>query len=78
MKKVLAVGMIIVGILLGLYLGLWVMFVGGIVGLVEIFKSGNIEGMAIALNIVKIVFASAVGTLAAYILVIPGWVMINK
>jgi hypothetical protein len=77
MKALLGFLLILAGIALGIYIGFWAMFVGGIVGLVNIFKSGAIEAMPIALNIAKIIFASFVGVISAYVLIIPGYVLMN-
>ena len=71
--KILGILMIIAGVILGLYIGLWVMFIGGIAGLVNtIFGNSPVEGIDIAFSIVKILFASLVGTIAAFLLIIPG------
>ena len=77
MKKVLGVLMILLGVGLGLYIGVWVMFVGGIAGMVEIIQSNNFESMEIAKNVAKVVFAGAVGGIVAQLLIIPGYVLLN-
>ncbi len=58
---VLGVVIAISGILFGLYAGLWVMFVGGIVQMVEAFKVTPINSMDVAIGVVRIVFAAPVG-----------------
>ncbi len=77
MKSVLGVLMVAGGILLGLYVGVWLMFIGGIVGVIEIFQSGNVQALPIAINVAKVFFATFVGTLSAYLLVIPGLIMLS-
>lgn len=57
--------MIAVGILLGLYVGGWVLFVGGIVQVIEAIKATPVEALGIAVGILRVVVAMAVGTLIA-------------
>lgn len=78
MKLFFGLLLIIGGIALGLYVGFWVMFIGGIVGLVNIVKNGAYEAMPIALNIAKIIFAIGVGALCGYALVVPGFAILNS
>ncbi len=54
MKKTLRTLLVIGSILLGLYVGIWLMFIGGIVQVVNGINPLN--GMQIALGICKIVF----------------------
>ncbi len=69
--------MIVGGILLGLYVGVWLMFIGGIVGAIEIFQSGNVQALPVAINVAKVFFATFVGTISAYLLIIPGVAMLS-
>lgn len=62
MKKVIGILIAIVGIALGIYVGVWLMFVGGIV---QIINSINpINGLGIALGIARIIFCEVVGLIA--------------
>lgn len=54
MKKTLRTLLVIGSILLGLYVGIWLMFIGGIVQVVNGISPLN--GMQIALGISRIVF----------------------
>jgi NhaP-type Na+/H+ or K+/H+ antiporter len=72
MKKVLGWTLIIGGILLGLYVGFYVFFIGGIVSIIEEIKSDDINSMTIAWSVVKLVFASLMGWLSAIIPVVVG------
>lgn len=78
MKLILGLLLVIAGILLGLYVGLWLMLIGGIVGIVEQIKAPEIDAMKLALNIVKIPFAGFVGTVSAFVLIIPGMAFITS
>lgn len=64
MKKVIGILMAIVGIALGIYVGVWLMFVGGIVQIINSINPTN--GLGIALGIVRIVFYE-VGVLIAWL-----------
>nr|DAN92111.1 MAG TPA: hypothetical protein [Caudoviricetes sp.] len=64
MKKVIGILIAIVGIALGIYVGVWLMFVGGIVQIVNSINPLN--GLGIALGIVRIVFCE-VGVLIAWL-----------
>lgn len=73
--KILGVLLIIAGIVLGLYVGIWVMFIGGIIGLitqaVEI-SNGNIYAMEIGLNIGKLLFATLIGWVSGLLPIVTG------
>ncbi len=75
MKKVLGWTLIIGGILLGLYVGVYVFFIGGIVSIIEEIKSDDINSMTIAWSVVKLIFASLMGYLTGIIPVIIGIVI---
>ena len=70
--------MIICGILFGLYVGVWLCFIGGIVGIIETIRAPELSAMVVAINIVKILGAGVAGFISGVVLVIPGWLMIWK
>lgn len=81
MNKTLGVIGIVLGVLLGLYIGVWIMFVGGIIGIVNFIEgivNGNTDGMLLAISIVKIIFAGLVGTLSAYMFILPSFALIGN
>ena len=71
MKKIIGTGMILGGIALGIYVGIYVMLMGGIGHIVEFFKNGY-SASELAWGIVKIFFAGTAGVLSPYALVLPG------
>jgi hypothetical protein len=78
MKTLLGVLLILGGIALGTYLGLWVCFIGGIIQIVNAIKApGAIHAGIIAGGVVKIVFAGFIGQLSAALLIVPGAAMLN-
>jgi hypothetical protein len=81
MKSIIGILLIVLGVAVGLYVGVYLMFIGGIAGLINVIvhgvKTGMIEGWPIALNIGKIMFSTLVGYLSAIVLVIPGAAMLD-
>ena len=52
---------VIIGIVLALYLGVWVMCVGGIVDMVNACKSTPVDAVHILIGLAKFLFAGLVG-----------------
>ena len=81
MKTILGILGIIAGVALGLYVGVWLMFVGGILGIVNFIQlmiDGNTDGMLLAISIVKLVFSGAVGAISFYVLALPSIALLSK
>lgn len=78
MKKVLGITLIIIGVMLGLYLGLWQMFIGGILNIAKAFDNGTLTGTLIAWNIIKILLATPIGGTVFYILTAIGVLTIES
>ncbi len=77
MKGILGLFMVLVGILLGLYVGFWLCLVGGIVDFInEIKMPGAITMTGAAIDIIKIISAGFFGWTAALILIFPGIALI--
>ena len=76
----LAIGMIMVvaGAALGLYLGVWVMLIGGVVQFVEGIKANPVDGMDIALGVGRVLCAAFTGWAAALALIIPGILIVSS
>lgn len=72
MRKILGIIIAIIGIALGIYVGFWLMFVGGIT---QIINSINpVNGLGIALGIAKIIFCE-IGRLIAWLGIVIGSVI---
>jgi hypothetical protein len=65
----------IAGICLGVYTGFWVMFVGGIVDIIDAIKAPVTEASAIGWAVAKIFFAGLVGGIIAWIGIALGAVL---
>ena len=71
------------GIVLGLYVGVWVCLVGGIVDIInevntQIQANGPLDAMTIAVAVVKIMCAGVIGMASAFILIVPGSALMTK
>ncbi len=79
MKEIVGLIMIIAGIALGLYVGLWLCFVGGIVQIINAIKSPEaVMAMNIVVGILRIVIASVAGWASATFLIAPGYVLLSR
>lgn len=72
MRFVLGLFLIAAGIVLGVYVGFWVCFVGGIMDLIAQVRAPEISGISVAFAVFKICFASCFGYVAAYCGIVPG------
>lgn len=77
MKTVLGLLLVVVGVLFGVWAGLWWAFIGGIVSIVEAVKATPVEAMGIAIGIVRIMFAGLIGAVCGTVLVVPGVAMLS-
>jgi len=75
MKSFIGVGMIVAGVILGCYVGLWVCLVGGIVDIVNNFNYGNVGG--VIWGALKFFFAGISGYVSASLLIFPGVALID-
>lgn len=78
MKALLGLVMIIGGIVLGLYVGVWWAFVGGIVDIIEQIRAPNLSALAVAWGVAKVVFAGLFGYLSALLLIFPGYYLVES
>lgn len=72
MKQIIGLVLIVAGIGLGLYCGLWWAFIGGIIQIIEQVRAEHLEAMVVALGICKVLFAGLIGWASAFVLLIPG------
>ena len=67
MKKIIGVLLIIAGIVGGLYVGGWLMFIKPIIEACKAFDAGTLTGMTVGVTVLKCIFASFVGSIIAYV-----------
>ena len=64
--------LIAVGVIGGLYVGGWIMFIQPIIETCKAFDAGTLTGLIVGVTVLKCIFASAVGTIIGYIGVLIG------
>ena len=72
MKTLLGVLLILAGIALGIYVGVWLMLVGGIISLIDGVTAEPVNSSYIAWGIIRVIFASVVGWFVSTLFFIPG------
>lgn len=78
MKRGLGLLIMLVGLFTGLYVGIWWGFIGGIVKVIECLKSTELVSMDLALGFARVLFASTLGSIAGYLVALPGFLMLSK
>lgn len=61
MRKVFGWILIVGGIALGIYVGVWVMFVGGVVQLIDAVKVTPVDALNTAFGLVRIILSGITG-----------------
>lgn len=79
MKKLL-IGwfLILAGIALGLYVGVWLLLIGGAINIVEYIKAGFEPNMVLAVGLLKMLIGLPTGHLVMLFLVVPGVEVIKE
>ncbi len=77
MKLILGVLLIICGIGLGGYVGIWWCFIGGIIQVIEQIRAVELSAIVVAIEIFKIFVAGFCGIISAMVFVIPGITLIK-
>lgn len=61
MKNGIAIGVLVIGILLGLYSGIWWAFIGGIIQIIEQVRAVELNSLQVALGVLKIMLSGFIG-----------------
>lgn len=77
MKTILGAALLAIGIVGGLYVGVWWAFIGGIIDIISQCGSEDIKEMGVAIGVVKILFAGFAGWASGILLVLPGLVLLQ-
>ena len=77
-NEIIGLIMCITGALLGLYVGVWVCFIGGIVDVITQVRAEHLSAVGVAIGIAKVMFAALGGWLSAILLIIPGWAIMDN
>jgi hypothetical protein len=76
-KMVFGTLLCIAGVAIGLYVGVWLMLIGGIVDVITEIRAVELSAMGVALGIAKVMLSSVVGTLSGLFLLAPGAALIK-
>lgn len=71
MKNIIAFLVAAVGVIAGLYVGVWLLFIQPIIQACAAFDAGTLTGMIVGMTVLKCIFASFV---AGIIIVISFWI----
>jgi hypothetical protein len=72
MKAIVGLVLVVCGIALGLYAGVWWAFIGGIVDVITEIRAPELSALGIAIGVAKVLFAGLIGWLSALVLILPG------
>ena len=61
MKEIIGFLMVLAGLAIGLYVGVWLCFVGGIVNVIEAIRAPELSAASVAIGIAKVVFSGVIG-----------------
>ena len=78
MKAIIGLLLIVAGICLGLYVGLWLCFIGGIMDIINAVRAETLVKATVGWGVVKIMFAGFLGWVCALVLIIPGKMMLEE
>lgn len=74
MKQLLGVFLILLGVALGLYAGVWWALIGGITTIIDQVKLWpNLDALTTAFAVVRILFTGIITIGSSMMLIIPGW-----
>lgn len=76
-KNIIGVLIMILGILGGLYVGGWVLFVQPIIEACKALDAGTLTALIVGTTVVKCIFAGTVGSIIAYVGVAIGGFLLD-
>lgn len=77
-RFIVGIVLMLLGIFAGLYVGGWLLFVGGISDVIDAFQAETISGSAVGIGAFKIFIANIVGWLTFYIVSVVGFGFITS
>ena len=77
MKGFVGVLMLVSGIALAAYAGIWWAFIGGIMDVINEIRSTEMDSLNIAIGVAKVMFAGVIASLASFWLIIPALALLN-
>lgn len=64
---IIGILLIIAGIVAGVYVGFWLMFVGGLMDIINSIKAPVTEASAIGFGVLKMIFAGFIGAITFWV-----------
>ena len=77
MKFWIGLALFILGIIIGLYVGIWIMFIGGIMLIANGVQTGTLTAVILAWGIIRIIFASITGWVCFFVFGTPGMALMQ-
>ena len=77
-NRVIGVVLVIIGVALGLYCGLWWALIGGICDVIREIRAPVLQPMGVAAGVMKVMFAGFIGAISSVAFVVPGLAMARK
>jgi len=77
MKKLFGIVLVILGVVTSVYIGLFFMFLGGIVQIVEALEAPRLITMTLAVGVARVAFAGVAWGASAVVLILPGYYFIR-
>lgn len=78
MRQLFGMMLITLGVCVGLYVGIWWGFIGGIVAVAEALKATEVVPYDVAYGIARIFFCQFLGLAAGAILAFPGFILAHE
>ncbi len=78
LRLITGLTIIVLGIALGFYVGIWWAFIGGIVQIIQEVQADVIDALAVACGVAKVLFAGSLGTVVGFVVAAIGYGMLPK
>lgn len=75
-RNILGALVIVIGVVGGIYVGAWAMFIQPIIEACQCFDAGTLTGAVIAVTVLKCIFSGAVGGIIAWIGIALGYLIL--
>lgn len=76
-RNAVGVVLMLAGLALGIYAGLWWAFIGGVVQIVDSIKANPVDAVDLALGILRVLCAGFIGVMTAVLAVFPGFALLK-
>jgi hypothetical protein len=67
--------LVVAGIAVGLYVGVWWAFIGGIIDVIVEVRAPELDAMNVAVGVAKVMFSGVIGWIAGILFVLPSAMM---